>query len=390
MIARRDSGLVVAVVICAFDPAIDDPAALLARYHGRRGWADAVAGAGATVAVVQRFGQDHLLRRGSVDYHFVAGDVGEGAMFWGTRVISAVRALDPDLVHVDGLVFPAIVFRLRAALPRRTAIVVQDHGGIHAQSPLFRSRARSLCYAAGLRCADGFLFTAREQAAPWQGARILGRDQPVYEVPESSSDLTPAVVMGSTPSLPGRPALLWVGRLNANKDPLTVLRGFEAAATNLPGAELTLVYGDDELLPEVRSKVLGSAFLRSRVHLRGRVDPSELPAFYAGADVFVLGSHHEGSGYALLEALSFGVTPIVTDIAPFRALTDGGRLGALFRPGDTRELTNALERVAHEDRAARRAAVRAYFERELSWAAVGRRALEVYQLAASARRLRAS
>jgi glycosyltransferase involved in cell wall biosynthesis len=390
MIARQDRGFVVAIVIGEVDPVIDDPDALLARYHGRRGWADAVADAGAdVVAVVQRFGKNHLLRRGSVDHHFVAGDLGDSATFWGTRVVSAVRALDPDVVHVDGLVFPALVLHLRATLPRRTAIVVQDHGGIHARSPLFRSHAKILWYAAGLRRADGFLFTAREQAVPWQKARILARTQPVYEVPESSSDLAPpAGVTGPIPSLPGRPALLWVGRLNANKDPLTVLRGFEAAVLKLPEAELTLVYGDDELLPEVRSKIEGSAVLRARVHLRGRVHRDELPALYSGAEVFVLGSHHEGSGYALLEALSFGVTPVVTDIPPFRALTDGGRMGALFPPEGVPELARALERFDYEGGSARREAVRTYFERELSWSAVGRRALEVYRLATSSRRAR--
>jgi glycosyltransferase involved in cell wall biosynthesis len=390
MIARQDRGFVIAVVSCAVEPAIDDPGALLERYHGHRGWADAVAEAGAdAVAVIQRFGRDHRIRRGRVDHHFVADDVVAASTFWGTRVVAVVQALDPDVVHVDGLVFPALVLHLRAALPRRTAIVVQDHGGIHARSPLFLSRRRRLWYAAGLRQADGALFTAREQAGPWQRARILGPTQRIYEVPESSTDLASAAVATAAVSpLPGRPALLWVGRLNANKDPLTVLGGFEAAIPTLPGAALTLVYGDDELLPDVRSKVESSALLRSRVHFRGRVDRDKLPALYSSADVFLLGSHHEGSGYALLEALSFGVTPIVTDIAPFRALTDGGRLGALFPIGNVRILAGAIESIGREDRGTRREAIRADFELRLGWSAVGRRALEVYRLAASGRRAR--
>jgi glycosyltransferase involved in cell wall biosynthesis len=384
----RDRGFAVALLTCEVEPAIDDPDALLERYHGRRGWADAVAEAGAdSVTVVQRFGRDYVVRRGLVDHRFVADDFRTASVFWGTRVVAAVRAVDPDIVHVDGLVFPALVFHLRATLPRRTAVVVQDHGGIHARSPLFRSRRRRLWYAGGLRRADGFLFTARDQAVPWQRARILSRAQSIYEVPESSTDLAlPSAATGKVSSLPGQPALLWVGRLNANKDPLTVLRGFEAAALALPRAELTLVYGDDELLPDVQSMVEGSALLRSRVHLRGRVERDDLPALYASADIFVLGSHHEGSGYALLEALSFGVTPIVTDIAPFRALTGGGRLGALFPPENVPGLARALERIGREDRGTRREAIRAYFERELGWSAVGRRALEIYRLAAARRR----
>ena len=32
----------------------------------------------------------------------------------------------------------------------------------------------------------------------------------------------------------GDPAMLWVGRLDANKDPLTVLAGFEQALAAIP------------------------------------------------------------------------------------------------------------------------------------------------------------
>jgi glycosyltransferase involved in cell wall biosynthesis len=77
---------------------------------------------------------------------------------------------------------------------------------------------------------------------------------------------------------------------------------------------------------------------------------------------------------------------VVTDIPPFRALTDGGRLGALFPPGNADELARALREVAAGDLAARRRLVREHFDRELSWPAVGRRALEVYRGAAASRR----
>ena len=45
-----------------------------------------------------------------------------------------------------------------------------------------------------------------------------------------------------------------------------------------------------------------------------------MPNYYGAADVFVSGSHSEGSGYALIEAMSAGVVPVVTDIPSFRAI----------------------------------------------------------------------
>lgn len=386
-----DRGRIVLVVVSyIFDPKVADADALVERFHG---WADAVARAGmgaVAVAVVQRYARDLVLRRGMVDYRFVADDkpAVPPAWFAGGRVVEAVRALGPTVVHVDALVFPALVRRLRMTLPRRTSILAQDHGGIHAQSPLFRSWPRRALFSAGLRGADGLLFTASEQAGPWRRAGIIGRFQAIHEVLEGSTDLAGQPFTVAERPLPGRPSLLWVGRLDANKDPLGVLRGFELAGPALPNSVLTMVFGDDQLLPQVRSRIAESPTLRARVRLLGRVERSALPALYSGADLFVLGSHHEGSGYALLEALSFGVTPVVTDIPSFRRITGEGRLGALFPPGDAAKLAVALGAMGALDLASRRAVVRAHFERHLSWSAVGRRAVEIYGAAALARQNR--
>src|SRR5207247_434398 len=133
--------------------------------------------------------------------------------------------------------------------------------------------------------------------------------------------------------VPARTALLWVGRLNANKDPLTVLDGFERSLGALPAATVTMIYTAEDLLPAVRERIERSAVLKERVRLVGTVPHARLPEFYSAADMFVLGSHREGSGYALMEACACGAVPVVTDIPTFRLLT-GGVVGALWTPGD--------------------------------------------------------
>ena len=173
--------LTVSIVSCSFDPADRDPDALLDRYPLLTGWADAIAGAGAdAVAVVQRFGRDALVRRRGVAYHFVADGAAPSPPSWlgGTRMAGVVRRLGPAVVHVDGLVFPMVVRCLRRKLPRQTAIVVQDHGGVHAQSAGLRSWRWRALHRLGLSGADGFLFTARDQAIPWQRAGISGARKP--------------------------------------------------------------------------------------------------------------------------------------------------------------------------------------------------------------------
>jgi glycosyltransferase involved in cell wall biosynthesis len=378
------------VASCAFDDDIADPEAALERYHAMTGWAEAVGNAGAdSVTVVQRFHRDATIRRGSVEYRFV-DDGGAGLAppwFVGARVAAAVRRARPTAVHVDGLIFPALVRALRWVLPRSAAIVVQDHGGVRLDSGALQTPKRRLLYGLGLGAADGFMFTTREQALPWQIAGIIRSSHAVHEILESSTDMASWPPGGdATQTLPGRPSVLWVGRLDENKDPLTVLEGFARATVVLPDAALTMVYGDDRMLPEVQAFILRHPALQSRVHLRGRVDRRALPGFYAAADIFVLGSHREVACFSLIEALSLGVTPVVTDIPAFRSLTRGGRVGSLFPAGDPGGLASALETVARSDVRARRPAVRDHFERELSWAAVGRRALAIYREAAAKRR----
>jgi len=389
---RMAERLTVAIAVCGFDRAVDDPEALLDQYHAPHGWADAVLEAGAdVVTMVHRFSRDAHLRRGSVDYQFVAdgGPALPSRAFLGVRITNAVARLAPTVVHVDGLVFPMVVRHLRWRLGRRAAIVVQDHGGLDLSAQNFDSWGRKAVYRFGLGAADGFMFTTRAQAAPFLRTEIIGSPDDVHEVLESSTDLGSwSVGADGGTRLPGRPALLWVGRLDANKDPLTVLDGFEQVCATLPDAALTLVYGDDILLPEVKARIARSPALSARVHLRGRLPQSALPALYAGADLFVLGSHREVACFSLIEAMSFGVIPVVTDIPPFRAIVDLGRLCALFTPGDPAAFARAVERVARDDLAAGHAAVRQHFAQELSWQSVGARAVAVYRAAARARRLR--
>jgi glycosyltransferase involved in cell wall biosynthesis len=266
--------------------------------------------------------------------------------------------------------------------------VVQDHGSRPPDPRHPIGALAAVARRAGLWVADGFLFTAARQAEPWRRGGVIGARQVVYEVQEASTAFRP-VPPGAArreSGVDGSPAVLWVGRLNANKDPLMALEGFERSVRLLPHARLTMVFGAGDLLAAVRRRVSGSAALASRVRLAGPVPHDRMPAFYSAADLFLLGSHHEGSGYALIEACACGASPVVTDIPSFRAMTGGGRIGALWAPGDAAACARALVAAGRRDRLAERGRVLDHFEQALSWSATGRRAMEAYAHAAAGRR----
>ena len=203
---------------------------------------------------------------------------------------------------------------------------------------------------------------------------------PVYEIPESTSRFAPgerAEARRQT-QVEGDPAILWVGHLDANKDPLTVLDGVSAAARSLPQLRLYCCFGVAPLLRAVQERVASDAILCDRVVLLGRVSHERVEQLMRAADLFVLGSHREGSGYSLIEALACGLPPVVTDIPSFRTLTGAGVVGRLWRCGDSAALGEALQSVAACADGRMRAAVRAHFDRELSFDALGSKLARMY------------
>jgi glycosyltransferase involved in cell wall biosynthesis len=291
----------------------------------------------------------------------------------GPDAPALIRSLEPDVIHVHGLHFPREVLRLSARLPS-VPILQQDHA---TRPPrLWQRRLYRRAFAA----TAGVAFCARPQGRPFEEARLIDGATAIYAIPESTSRFMPGAQdeARARTGLEGHPCLLWVGHLSANKDPLTVLEGVSRAADTLPRLRLWCCFGDAPLAKAVAKRIEEDARLRRRVHLLGRRPHEEIESLMQAADVFVSGSHREGSGYALIEALACGLPPLVTDIPSFRALTGDGAVARLWWRGDPQSLAYELLGIAAELSPSRRAIVRAHFERELSSAALAQRLADTY------------
>src|SRR5207237_10418041 len=119
--------------------------------------------------------------------------------------------------------------------------------------------------------------------------------------------------------------------------------------------------------PAFRRRSAESAVLTRCVRLVGFVPHAQMAAFFSAADLFVVGSAHEGSGYSLLEACACGAVPVVTNIPSFRAITNRGAIGVLWPHGDASACAHALVDAAHRDLPEERRRVLHHFERHLSW-----------------------
>jgi len=77
------------------------------------------------------------------------------------------------------------------------------------------------------------------------------------------------------------------------------------------------------LLDAVRQRVQRSPILIERVSAAGAVAHERIASFFSAADLFIVGIHHEGIGYALMEACAAGDRAGGHELPTFRLLTAG-------------------------------------------------------------------
>jgi glycosyltransferase involved in cell wall biosynthesis len=191
---------------------------------------------------------------------------------------------------------------------------------------------------------DAYFFTGKDHAAPWIQAGLIRDVKKVKEIMEASSGFAPVpkVEARARTGITETNVYLWVGHLNANKNPLMVVRAFERfIAEKTRDAALYMIFQSDQLLEEIKGLLAANPAVAAHIHLVGKVEHEELASWFSAADFFISGSFYEGSGIAVCEAMSCGCIPILTDIPSFRFMT-GGLCGLLYAAGDEDSLLAAL------------------------------------------------
>jgi glycosyltransferase involved in cell wall biosynthesis len=187
---------------------------------------------------------------------------------------------------------------------------------------------------------------------------------PAFGPPRSAAARSPAARTESVGDNRGGDYVLFVGAIQARKDPLAAL---EAAAE----VGLRLVVAGPE-----REPALARELERRGADLRGYVEKDELASLYRGAAALVLTSRYEGFGLPVLEAMACG-TPVVANPDP--AVQEVAGDAALYAEPDA--LTDAIRRAIAE----RNRLVAAGLERagRFSWDETARLTLEAYREALS-------
>lgn len=308
--------------------------------------------------------ENNVIHRG-IDYRFI--HTGHADEAFPRTLIRYVKNLNPDIVLVQGLHLPMQVIMLRKALGKKVKFIAQNH----AEKPALGLK-KTLQKLADRRI-DAYLFASHDLGADWVKQGIISSPKKIHEVMEVSSTFGPMDKMEALEKTgaKGSPVFLWVGRLDANKDPLTVLRAFLRFTCVYPDARLYMVYHTEELLQDVKD-LLARFDLSKTVTLIGKLPHAELQYWYNSADIIVSGSYYEGSGTAICEAMSCGCMPVATDIPSFRMITNNGKCGLLYTPGDEEELLATLKKIQGINIAEKQQLSLEYFKSNLSFVAIAR------------------
>lgn len=286
---------------------------------------------------------DGLLLKNKVSYFFLRRS--RLQLLFPFNLHKRIKLIRPDAVIVHGLIFPWQVILLRWQLGKDVTIVLQHH----AERPL--GRFKGYLQKMTDNYVKGYFFASRELGMEWVKAGLISNVSKIVEVMGSSSSFVPMErsLAVSFTQITGEPVYIWIGRLDSNKDPVTVVSAFIRYMRQNPKATMYMIFQTNELLDELNTILNKSPEGKKAIHLIGRIDNERLVYWYNSADFFVSGSHYEGSGIALCEAMSCGCIPLATSIPSFRTMTGYGRCGFLFEAGDEDALYSLLLKSTEMD-----------------------------------------
>ncbi len=328
------------------------------------------------------------------------------AFFLGYAIQAAldIRRRRCDLVHI--YICDQFAPIVRTFNPDSKIVLhIHDHSQLQRAKEITRKR---------LRCCDLIVGCSEfeTQAVRARFPEIADRCVTIWNGTELGRFAGAATAGANSGERSGR--FLFVGRLSPEKGVHVLLRAYNRMHANGSDAKLELVgpnsvapiefvdplhddplfadlrrfyYQPDSYQPYLRS--LLSPDTANSVTFAGEKSHNRTADHYQNAGILVFPSvWHEPFGLPVIEAMAAGLPVIATRGGAFPELVEDGRTGLLVEPGDVEGLTEAMERLAGDDRLrlkmgrAGQQRAREHFD----WDRVTRQWLDTYERLASEHR----
>jgi len=282
---------------------------------------------------------------------------------------------DADVIHVHGIDFFFDYLALTRPLHRRP-LVASTHGGFfHTR---FASGLKKVYFNTVTR-ASSMAYDKIIATSDNDGDMFAGIVKPP-KLAVIENGVNVEKYSGQSAQVPTR-TLIYFGRWSINKGLLETLALFQQIARRQPGWKLIIAGREYDHSAEELRAWASQQQLADAVQIVANPSDQELAALIAQSSYFICLSRHEGFGIAPIEAMSAGLTPVLSDIPPFRNLLEQSGAGLLLSaPTEEQNIASLLmlHQEMQTDYARRRAQMQQFVER-YDWRRIAEKYIDVYK-----------
>jgi glycosyltransferase involved in cell wall biosynthesis len=299
-------------------------------------------------------------------------------MVWPRPLADQIAAIAPDVVHShSGVWWKSALAAHLAGVPR---VVHTEHGWVRSESHLVALALKKL----SARFTTDIVAVSDDLGAYLAG-KVADRPSKVrvvingVDVDHFRPRPDDGALRRELNVAPVAPLIVTIGRLEGVKAQDVMLRAFAALRagwSSVPAPVLLLV--GDGAERENLTRLAGELGLSDAVRLAGW--RNDVEAVHAAAALFTLTSSSEGTSIALLEAMSAGICPVVTNVGGNAAVLGPDLAHRLVPAGDPDAVAARWAEALrdHDRRRHDAAAARARVVERFSIAATVRQYEEIY------------
>jgi glycosyltransferase involved in cell wall biosynthesis len=252
----------------------------------------------------------------------------------------------PDLIHANEFISPATAALLARRFTRKPVVITPHRSGELGDVQRLQKRASGQARLKAIRDqTDAFVVISDEIGAelrtigvPEKKLHSINNGVDVIRFSPLEPSAKPALRMklGLTVNAT---LVIFTGRLVVEKRVNNLLAIWPAIRAAQPQAEL-LVLGEGNQMASL------TAAAGEGVHFFGA--QRDVAPFLNAADIFVLPSSAEGLSIAMLEAMSCGLPPVMTNVGGSTQVIEDGQNGLLVHPDDLPGLQSGLEKLIQD------------------------------------------
>ncbi|MBC7520694.1 MAG: glycosyltransferase family 4 protein [Sandarakinorhabdus sp.] len=280
-----------------------------------------------------------------------------------------------DVIHVHAIDFFFDALALARPL-RRIPMVASTHGGFfHTQ---FAARLKKVYFATATRAAcRAYDLVGASSIADAETFRAIAGDR--VKVIENGVDITKWAGAGARDFAP---VMIAIGRWSSNKNLAALFPLLRELRRTRPDWRLLIAGKAYDVSRENLDEWASAQGVSDAVEIHDAPETAALGQLIGRASFFVSLSDYEGFGISVVEGLSAGLVPILSDIANYRVFVDRAGIGANVDSdpaGAARQVAALAALVAADPPSFRRRAMAAAARYE--WSAVAARWGSVYAAA---------